>query len=164
MNEIKKRYEELYEVMATSKDPTKMRTFGEAEKWAFRKVAERDPSMAQMWLDKLEPVMWKNYLSKVEAEAIVSKFVNADGTIGAHWSYDTMRSAVESLGAVMSEEPFFNCWALWATMNMLYSDHAKSVNDFVPKEEQVKFYYAQAIEKLKDADRPHFVREYFEIE
>lgn len=158
------RYEELYAMMATSTDIVKMQVFGEAEKWAFGKMSERDPALAQVWLDKLEPVMWKNYLSKVEAEAIVSKFINADGTIGAHWSYDTMRSAVESLGAVMSEEPFFNCWALWATMNMLYSDHAKSVNDFVPKDEQVKFYYAQAIEKLKDADRPHFVREYFEIE
>ena len=158
------RYEELYAMMATSTDIVKMQVFGEAEKWAFGKMSERDPALAQVWLDKLEPVMWNNYLSKAEAEAIVSKFVNADGTIGAHWSYDTMRSAVESLGAVMSEEPFFNCWALWATMNMLYSDHAKSVNDFVPKEEQVKFYYAQAIEKLKDADRPHFIREYFEIE
>ena len=164
MNALMQRYEELYAMMATSTDIVKMQVFGEAEKWAFGKMSERDPALAQVWLDKLEPVMWKNYLSKVEAEAIVSKFVNADGTIGAHWSYDTMRSAVESLGAVMSEEPFFNCWALWATMNMLYSDHAKSVNDFVPKEEQVKFYYAQAIEKLKDADRPHFIREYFEIE
>ena len=150
--------------MATSTDIVKMQVFGEAEKWAFGKMSERDPALAQVWLDKLEPVMWNNYLSKAEAEAIVSKFINADGTMGAHWSYDTMRSAVESLGAMMSEEPFYNCWALWATMNMLYSDHAKSVNDFVPKEEQVKFYYAQAIEKLKDADRPHFVREYFEIE
>lgn len=158
------RYEELYAMMATSTDIVKMQVFGEAEKWAFGKMSERDPALAQVWLDKLEPVMWKNYLSKAEAEAIVSKFINADGTIGAHWSYDTMRSAVESLGAVMSEEPFFNCWALWATMNMLYSDHAKSVNDFVAKDEQVKFYYAQAIEKLKDADRPHFIREYFEIE
>lgn len=158
------RYEELYAMMATSTDIVKMQVFGEAEKWAFGKMSERDPALAQVWLDKLEPVMWKNYLSKAEAEAIVSKFVNADGTMGAHWSYDTMRSAVESLGAMMSEEPFFNCWALWATMNMLYSDHAKSVNDFVAKDEQVKFYYAQAIEKLKDADRPHFIREYFEIE
>lgn len=164
MNALMQRYEELYAMMATSTDIVKMQVFGEAEKWAFGKMSERDPALAQVWLDKLEPVMWKNYLSKAEAEAIVSKFINADGTIGAHWSYDTMRSAVESLGAVMSEEPFFNCWALWATMNMLYSDHAKSVNDFVPKEEQVKFYYAQAIEKLKDADRPHFIREYFEIE
>lgn len=158
------RYEELYAKMATSTDIVKMQVFGEAEKWAFGKMSERDPALAQVWLDKLEPVMWNNYLSKAEAEAIVSKFVNADGTMGAHWSYDTMRSAVESLGAMMSEEPFFNCWALWATMNMLYSDHAKSVNDFVAKDEQVKFYYAQAIEKLKDADRPHFIREYFEIE
>ena len=158
------RYEELYAKMATSTDIVKMQVFGEAEKWAFGKMSERDPALAQVWLDKLEPVMWNNYLSKAEAEAIVSKFINADGTIGAHWSYDTMRSAVESLGAMMSDEPFFNCWALWATMNMLYSDHAKSVNDFVPKDEQVKFYYAQAIEKLKDADRPHFVREYFEID
>lgn len=164
MNALMQRYEELYAMMATSTDIVKMQVFGEAEKWAFGKMSERDPALAQVWLDKLEPVMWKNYLSKAEAEAIVSKFINADGTIGAHWSYDTMRSAVESLGAMMSEEPFFNCWALWATMNMLYSDHAKSVNDFVPKEEQVKFYYAQAIEKLKDADRPHFIREYFEIE
>lgn len=158
------RYEELYAKMATSTDIVKMQVFGEADKWAFGKMSERDPALAQVWLDKLEPVMWNNYLSKAEAEAIVSKFINADGTMGAHWSYDTMRSAVESLGAMMSEEPYFNCWALWVTMNMLYSDHAKSVNDFVPKDEQVKFYYAMAIEKLKDADRPHFVREYFEIE
>ena len=116
------RYEELYAMMATSTDIIKMQVFGEAEKWAFGKMSERDPALAQVWLDKLEPVMWNNYLSKAEAEAIVSKFINADGTIGAHWSYDTMRSAVESLGAVMSEEPFFNCWALWATMNMLYSE------------------------------------------
>lgn len=164
MNALMQRYEELYAMMATSTDIVKMQVFGEAEKWAFGKMSERDPALAQVWLDKLEPVMWNNYLSKAEAEAIVSKFINADGTMGAHWSYDTMRSAVESLGAMMSEEPFFNCWALWATMNMLYSDHAKSVNDFVAKEEQVKFYYSMAIEKLKDADRPHFVREYFEIE
>lgn len=164
MNALMQRYEELYAKMATSTDIVKMQVFGEADKWAFGKMSERDPALAQVWLDKLEPVMWNNYLSKAEADAIVSKFINADGTMGAHWSYDTMRSAVESLGAMMSEEPYFNCWALWVTMNMLYSDHAKSVNDFVPKDEQVKFYYAMAIEKLKDADRPHFVREYFEIE
>ncbi|MBQ2007097.1 MAG: hypothetical protein II236_00260, partial [Alistipes sp.] len=125
MNAMMQRYEELYAKMATSTDIVKMQVFGEAEKWAFGKMSERDPALAQVWLDKLEPVMWNNYLSKAEAEAIVSKFINADGTMGAHWSYDTMRSAVESLGAMMSEEPFYNCWALWATMNMLYSDHAK---------------------------------------
>lgn len=163
MNELMKRYEELYDMMATSKDPAKMMTFGEAERWAFSKIVERDPSMAQTWIDKLEPVMWNNYLSKSEAEAIVAKFHNEDGTTGAHWPYDTMRNAVETLGAPVREEPFFNGWALWATMNMLYSDHAKSVEEFVPKDKQVMFYYAQAVEKLKDKDREHFVRKYFGI-
>ena len=48
-------------------------------------------------------------------------------------------------------------------MNMLYSDHAKSVDEFVPKDKQVMFYYAQAVERLKDKDREHFVRKYFGI-
>lgn len=157
------RYEELYQLMATSADTAKMQVFGEADKWAFAKMAERDPATAQVWLDKLEPMMWNNYLSKAEAEAIVAKFENEDGTTGAHWSYDTMRSAVEGLGAKMCDEPFFNGWALWVVMNMLYSDHAKSVDEFVPKEEQVKFYYAMAVEKLTDKDRSHFVRRYFDI-
>lgn len=159
-----KRYEELYEMMATSKDPMKMQTFGRAEQWAFHKIAESNPSMAQMWLDRLEPVMWNNFLSKREAEEIVSKFENADGTMGAHWSYDTFRQAVEGLGAKVSDEPFYNFWALWAVANMLYSDHSASVNEFVPKDEQVKFYFAQAVEKLKDADKKHFVREYFDFD
>lgn len=163
MNAMIQRYEELYQLMATSADTAKMQVFGEADKWAFAKMAERDPATAQVWLDKLEPMMWKNYLSKSEAEAIVAKFRNEDDTTGAHWSYDTMRNAVEAMGAPMCEEPFFNGWALWATMNMLYSDHAKSVDEFVPKDKQVMFYYAQAVERLKDKDREHFVRKYFGI-
>lgn len=158
------RYEELYAMMATSGDPAKMQVFGEAERWAFGKMSEKDPAMAQVWLDKLEPVMWNNYLSKREAEEVVTKFENADGTTGAHWNYDTVCSAVEGLGAKMCDEPFFNGYALFAVMNMLYSDHSKSVEAFVPKEEQVKFYYAMAVEKLKDPDRKNFVREYFEVD
>lgn len=74
-----------------------------------------------------------------------------------------MRNAVEGLGVKMCDEPFFNGWALWVVMNMLYADHAKSVDEFVPKEGQVKLYYAMAVEKLMDKDRAHFVRKYFDI-
>ena len=163
MNAMMQRYEELYSMMATSADPAKMQVFGEAEKWAFAKMTDKDPAMAQVWLDMLEAVMWHNYLSRSEANDIVATFVNADGTTGAHWSYDTVRSAVEGLGAKMCEEPYYNGYALFAVMNMLYSDHSKSVDEFVPKDDQVKFYVAQAVEKLKDADRPNFVRDYFKM-
>ena len=163
MENIRERYLELYEDMAKSANPDKMRIFGEAEKWAFDKLHERDPKLAEMWVEKLEATHWDNYLSRAEADDITRKLVNQDGTHGAHWSYDTFKSAVESLGGKMSDEPFYNCWALWATANMLYSDHARSLSQFVPKEDMPKAFYSLAVEKLKDVDRPHFVRHYFGV-
>lgn len=171
MEGIRERYLELYEDMAKSGQPEKMKIFGEAEKWAFDRMHELSPKHAQMWLDKLEATHWNNYLSKAEAEEIVGKFINQDGARGAHWSFDTFKSAVESLGGKMSEEPYYNCWALWVTANMLYSDHAQSVAEDmghttpaqVPNEKMALSMYKKAVEKLKDKDRPRFVRHYFYV-
>lgn len=163
MEDLIKRYDELYEDMATAKDPQKMMVFGDAEKWMFHSIAEKYPELAEKWLAKLEAGKWNNYLSKSEAEAIVAKFVNQDGTRGPHWSYDAFKGAVESLDGKMSEEPYYNCWAMWVTANMLYSDHYQSASKYVPKEDMPKYFYMTALEKLKDADRPKFVRKYFDV-
>ena len=165
------RYEELYEDMATSGNKDKMMAFGDAERWAFRKMNEISPKDAQCWIDKLEAMHWKNYLSKAEAEEIAGKLVNQNGRIGAHWGYETFKAAVESLGGKMSEKPFYNCYALWVTANMIYSDHANSVAEdmgmnspeAVPNEKMALSMYRKAVEKLKDTDRPKFIREYFEL-
>lgn len=163
MNDLIKRYDELYDDMASSKDPKKMIVFGDAEKWMFHSVAEKHPELAEKWLSKLEAGKWYNYLSKAEADEIVGKLQNQDGTKGGHWDYDTFKGAVESLGAKMSEDPYFNCYALWATANMLWSDHYKSASEYVPKEMMPKYFYNVAVENLKDIDRPKFVREYFNV-
>lgn len=163
MNELVKKYMEMYDAMAASADPSKMRIFGEAEKWAFRKVAEKDPAMAEKWLDRLEPSRWNNFLSRDEANDIVADLESADGVKGPQWNYETFKNAIETIGGKMAEEPYYNCYALWATANMLYSDHKASAMAYVPRDMHVKFFYAQAVEKLKDADRLHFVREYFGI-
>ena len=171
MDEILERYEELYEDMATSGNKEKMIAFGEAERWAFKKMHDLSPKDAQCWLDKLEAIHWKNYLSKAEAEEIASHLINQNGRIGAHWGYETFKAAVESLGGKMSEKPFYNCYALWVTANMIYSDHANSVAEdmgmsspeAVPNEKMALSMYRKAVEKLKDTDRPKFIREYFEL-
>jgi hypothetical protein len=119
--------------------------------------------LAEKWLNKLEAEKWYNYLSENEAKSIVSKFINQDGTRGAHWSYETFKAAVESLGGKLQSEPFYNCWALWVAANMRYSDNYLSASEFVPKEMMPKYFYNVAVETLKDADRPRFIREYFEI-
>ena len=163
MEGIRERYLELYEDMAKSGMPEKMKVFGEAEKWAFDRLHERDPKLAEMWVEKLEATHWHNYLSKAEANDIVAKFINQDNSRGAHWGYDVFKSAVESLGGNMAEAPYYNCYALWVVANMLYSDHAQSASEYVPKEDMPKYFYLMAVEKLEDKDRPRFVRDYFGV-
>lgn len=163
MKELVEKYDELYEDMASGKDPSKMIAFGEAEKWMFHQMADKHPEIAERWLTKLESARWHNYLSKSEAEYITSNLINQDNTRGPHWSYDTFKGAVESLSGKMAVEPSYNCWALWVTANMLYSDHHRSTSEFVPREQEPKFFYAMAVEKLKDVDRPKFIREYFDL-
>lgn len=163
MEDIIKRYDELYEDMATAKDPNKMMAFGDAEKWVFHEIAKAHPELAEKWLTKLEAGKWMNYLSKGEAEHIVSKLISQNGVRGPHWDYETFKGVVESLGDKMTEEPYFNCWSLWAVANMLYSDHHKSISEFVPKDDEPKIFYKMAVEQLKDIDRPRFVRAYFGV-
>lgn len=158
------KYLEMYNEMEDGKDPNKMKVFGSAEKWAFREMATLAPQKAQMWLDKLEAGMyWNNFLSRSEADEIAGNLINQDGTRGAHWNYETFRNAVAAIGGKVSDEPYYNCYALWVVANMLYSDHAKSAAEYVPKEDMPKYFYSQAVETLKDRDRVNFVRDYFKV-
>ena len=163
MKELIEKYDELYEDMATAKDPMKMMAFGDAEKWMFHSLAQKHPDIAEMWLTRLEASKWNNYISKTEAMEIAGSLVNQDGTHGPHWDYETFKTAVESMGGKMNDEPYYNCWALWLTANMRYSDNYRSAAEFVPKDMMPKFCYKGAVENLKDVDRPKFIREYFDL-
>ena len=163
MRELIEKYDELYDEMASSKNPARMMAFGEAEKCIFHMLAKEHPEIAEKWLTKLEAGKWHNYLSKTEAEEIAAKLVNQDGSRGPHWDYETFKGAVESLGAKMHDEPYYNCWALWIMANALWSDHHKALMEFVPKEQEPKVYYLMAVEKLKDVDYPKFIRKYYDL-
>ena len=163
MESLIKRYDELYEDMATAKDPMKMMAFGDAEKWMFHALAEKHPEIAEKWLTRLEASKWHNYLSASEAVQIAAGIINQDGTKGAHWDYDVFKEAVESLGAKMSDEPYYNCWSLWIMANALWSDHYKSLSKYIPKEQEPEVYYELAVEKLKDVDKPKFIRTYYNL-
>ena len=45
MRDLVERYDELYDDMATAKDPKKMMVFGNAEKDMFRCLAKRHPDI-----------------------------------------------------------------------------------------------------------------------
>lgn len=163
------RYDELYMKMANSKDPKNMHIFGEAEKWIFHELAKVHPEMAENWLSHLEAVCWNNYLSQNEAMNIGKRIVNQDGTKGFHWSHDVFTKAVESLGGVVEEKPYYNSYSLWVTACTIYSDHAISIAmdlgykdpKEVPNEKMALSCYRKAVEKLKDIDGGFQVRKYF---
>lgn len=167
--ELVKRYTELYNKMKESRNVKYMRIFGESEKYMFGELAGRHPDIAERWLSHLEPVCWHNYLSEHEAMNIGKEIENQDGTLGYHWDYHVFVSAVKQLGGKVEDKPYYNSYALWATANMIYSDHAESIAEDmgydkvmnVPNERMALSCYKKAVEKLKDVDNDDFVRDYF---
>lgn len=157
--------------MAEGSDPEKMRIFGHAERHMFRVLVERNSALADEWLALLEGVEYNNYLTEEEGKEIGEHMENQDGTMGYHWPCAVLFPAVQSLGGIVEEKPYYNKYALAATMNMIYSDHADSIAmDMGGKkaadilnEKMAMSCYRKAIEKLKDPDRPRFVRWYFHV-
>lgn len=158
---IVKRYEALYKDLIESRDSVKMQVLGNAVLWAFTEIADKYPDIARRWLEKLEAATWGNFVSESEAADIVNGFVNQNGVRGPKWQYAKLMPAVQDFGGIIECAPYYNKYALFVTMNMLYSDHAESTSEFVAEDNRLLFYYKQAIEKLKDPDRPHFIRPYF---
>lgn len=166
-----KRHEELYRNIIKSNDNAKMEMLGEIFLSMMDQIEASNPRLYKDMAEKMEAIDWNNYLTEYEAAKIASTLVNQDGSTGAHWSYDVFKGAVESLGGKVADMPYYNCYALWVVANMLYSDHAQSTAEDmgyktpaeVPNEKMALSMYEKAVEKLKDADRPHFVRPYFHV-
>lgn len=163
IQEVKDRYNELYRLMSSSSEIESMMIFGRAEKWAFERMTELSEEDARKWVEKLESTQWLNYITRDEADYILSGLINQDGTKGHHWDYQTVKDTIQSLGGDMEDEPYYNCYAMWVMMNTIYSDHAISLGEYIPEEQLPAVIYKMSIEKLKDRDRKRFIRKYFNL-
>lgn len=166
-----KRHEELYNNIIASKSDAKMEMLGCIFLSMMEQMETMNPRLYKEMLEKMEATEWNNYLTEAEAAKIAAGLVNQDNSRGAHWAYEVFKSAVESLDGKPSDKPYYNCYALWITANMLYSDHAQSVAEDmgyktpseVPNDKMALSMYKKAVEKLKDPDRPLFIRQYFKV-
>lgn len=173
--EMKARYAELYENMAESKDVSKMMVFGTAFTQMFDKVAMMHPDVAMATLDFLASLEYNNFVTPAEAMTTATKFVNDDTIIsgasqpstGAHWSMDTLKTFLAQKGLPLEEKPYYNWSALWLTTNMIYSDYAEAFHKLLGTKDNERLAtasYTFAVKKLKDKDRPHFIRRYFDLD
>jgi hypothetical protein len=163
-SEITNRFERLYEQMSVSDNVNHMRLFGNVMKEMFAWFASYKSDAAENWLEKLESIKWRNYLTKQEAEDITSKM-----SPKCPWRRDAWMNAMISYGLNLEESPHYNSCALWVTMCMIYSDSSSSVHSIMKMggSENLSdkdFFLAVhmlALDKLKDADGVFDVRSYF---
>ena len=163
-DDMMSRFERLYDQMSASGEVKNMRLFGSVMKEMFAWFAAYKAEAAENWLEKLESMKWKNYLTRHEAEEVVSKM-----TPKCPWRYDVWQNAMTSYGMVTEEMPYYNSYALWAVMCMIYSDSASSIKSIMKMggvesmqdKELLVAIHMLAVDKLKDADGVFDVRKYF---
>ncbi|MCP9529255.1 hypothetical protein, partial [Segatella copri] len=87
----------------------------------------------------------------------------------ATWDMQTWIKAMNGLGLVTEEKPYYNDYALYVAMNQVVSDHGCTIARILDKEDVkdidtehlVKYAYSLAIDLLKDKDGVYDIREYF---
>ena len=143
--------------MAESKDPDNMRLFGQVMTEMMDKAIKDNPSFAEREIDKLEAMMWNQYLSRGEAEDAVRQMQPR-----APWSYDVWQKAMQDAGLETSEDGNYNCYALWTVMNGIMSDSGDTFKKYgIGNDVLLPMVHDLALDLLNDEDDRFDVRLYF---
>lgn len=154
--EMKNEFNALYNMMANSNKVENMHTFGNVLKEMFLWFVANKPAEAEEFLNKLESIRWKNFLTPKEAERIVGDMVP-----NAPWTRDQWKTTIEKHGYDLEHEPYYNKCALWTVMNMIMSDSSETLAKYIDKDKMFDAVYALALDKLRDKDAKFNVRTYF---
>lgn len=106
---------------------------------------------------------YKNYLTENEAKRIVEGMVNYDGSKGAKWKPEDVKSAITNLGGKCEMEGEYNFWAMYATMEMKHSDEWGVLRNVVEPSKEAAVCYELAKASLLDKDGKFNVRKYFDV-
>jgi hypothetical protein len=154
--EMKQEFNALYNMMANSNKVENMHTFGNVLKEMFLWFVANKPAEAEEFLNKLESIKWKQYVTAKEAERIVGDMVPS-----APWSYEQWKSAMEKHGYELEHDPYYNKCSLWTVMNMIMSDSSETLAKYIDKDKMFEAVYELAVDKLRDKDGKFVIREYF---
>ena len=156
---MRNEFRALYNMMAGSNKVENMHVFGNVHKEMMEWFIVNKPDLAQEWLDKLESIRWCQYLTPKEADKIT-----AGMDPKAPWSREQWKSAMESFGLPLEEQPCYNKCALYATMSMIMSDSSKTLSKYAADSNAMfEFVHALALDKLKDVDKRFDIRHYFNL-
>lgn len=163
---MKEEFLKLYDYIVNSKDPEKMHVLGQVVKSIMNRFIESYPQWAREYLDTLQAVKWRNYLTPKEAEQIVANMVPKP-----LWNRVAWDGIMTNLGLPMQDEPYYNQEALYTTMQMICSDDAETLMNCLNisdldngnRETLFKLIYKLALNKLCDKDNVFSIRDYFKL-
>ena len=156
---MEEKFEELYSLIVCSENVEYMKTLGRVVKDMMHKFITNYPQQAKEYLEILESVKWKNYLTNKEAEEIVA-------SMDPKPLWPSYTSWLAYMGIPVQEEPYYNGAALFVTMNMIWSDSGSTLKHYMSDatEDNLKeLIYALAVDKLKDKDNIFNIRKYFSL-
>jgi hypothetical protein len=131
----------------------------------LKMVGEMNDERCGIIADECEDmVRFRNYLSEDEANSIMTKFVNFDGSRGPHWDdADAAFRALSSLDIEYEKTGEYNKWAFLAVLNMIWSDEWGVLRNYATSEQEVRVCAELAASRLEDRDRVFSVRRYFKM-
>jgi hypothetical protein len=156
--ELKTKYTQLYDRMAGSNDVKNMQVFGRVMTSIIDWMIENEPSEAEEFINQLESIRWKNFLTSKEAERIVAGMVPA-----APWKRDKWLAAMQQHGLATEHVPAYNQCALYVTMCMIMSDSGETLPKYVESDKLFPAVHDLALDKLTDKDGVFDVRRYFGV-
>ena len=165
-DEMMKRFDELYEKMASSTNIEDMKLFGRTCRKAVSALAVHIPSLAMEIIDELCALNWNNYVTNKEVDDILRRMEPKP-----KWSIDQVLNSLPRIGLPTEEAPYYNSNALYITISMKYSDSAKTIAETILKKplesiddlEMLSICWHLAVDVLKDKDRNFSIRKYFNL-
>ena len=129
-------------------------------KKAFDMLAMTNVQAAEEIVDAYHGALhYNNYLSRTEAERFVAKLFQKG--LATKWQDpDDLFAKVEAIGGEVEKSPYYNRWALFATMNMKQSDHDKVFTKYADGDagKYIEICYDISASELQDVDRPKYIR------
>ena len=161
--ELLEKYESIVEKIETEKQEE---MFYSVSRDMFIHFCENHPDIAKKYLDKLDGMRYRNFVTNEEASKIVSCMKPA-----AVWSHDKLYQKLEELELEIEGEELFNFCSLWVVMNQVHSDHALSIAHAIGVktiaecdcDTMVQVCYDLAIDLLTDEDEKYNIRDYFNL-
>lgn len=164
VEEMMEKFDKLYQKMSVSDKVEDMKLFGRVMRKAIHELANTRPERADEMIEELCAINWKNYLTRREAEEIVSKMIPEP-----KWSLGQLEAVLNEEGLPAEEEPYYNEYALWVEVSKIYSDSGRTLKEHLEKVglgsegELVRLIYGLAIDHLKDRDGVYDIRRYFRL-